>query len=262
MIQLGCNYSKALLKLLDAGSVHVDWIKLSREDTLVDEIAECQGLRPALVHTLGHAGMEPERFAAIDWLELNRAVTAAGSPHIAIHLQTKEEQWAEPPTRAQVLERMVRQIGIARERLAAPLLVENVPYSSQSGTLRVCGEPDFIAEMLLLTGTDLLLDTAHLRSAAYNLGIDEWEYAAALPLERVREIHVSGPRMDERGELRDRHMELQEEDYAMLEWLLKRTKPAMVTLEYGGTGPLFERPGMTEMDALVRQLGRLKEMLS
>ena len=261
MSQLGCNYSKPLMELLHVGAVHVDWIKLSRADTLLAEIAECQGVRPALVHTLGWAGMEPERFAAIDWNGLNQAVAAAGSPHIAIHLQTKEGQWAEEPTRGQVVARMSRQIGVARERLQVPLLVENVPYSSQSGTLRPCGEPDFIRELLQLTGTGLLLDTSHLRCAAFNLGMDEREYALALPLERVREIHVSGSRIDERGELRDRHMSLQDADYAFLEWVLERSKPAMVTLEYGGTGPIFERPGMTDAGALVLQLGRLKEML-
>lgn len=271
MIQLGCNYSKPLMSLLAEGEVDLDWIKLSREDTLLQEVEECRAVRPALVHTLGLAGVRPEAFAAIDWDLLNEAIRVSRSPHIAIHLQSRVRDWdlalepsqVDDATAQLVVERMITQIRAAQERLEVPLLLENVPAHDNQQNLWLCGRTDTINHVLEETGTLLLLDTAHLRCAAYHLGIDPYEYALALPLDRVREIHVTTATMVAGEGLQDLHRAMEEEDYALLQWLLERTPgTAIVTLEYGGTGPVYEQPGMTEPDALKRQLGRLKGMLA
>jgi uncharacterized protein len=263
MVQLGCNYSKPLLKLLAGGEVEVEWIKLSRDETLEAEVAVCRSIRPALVHTLRGAGMPPERFAAVDWDRLNRSIADSRSPHLAIHFEARnpdpDHSVDEVGERA-MFHRMLEHIGEAKARIAVPLLVENVPWRSGHTMLRLCAEPANLRVAVEQTDTGLLLDTAHLRVAALNMGMDPREYARALPLERVREVHVAGPRQEE-GIWRDRHMELLEEDYALIAWLLERTAPQMLTLEYGGTGPIFERPGMSEPEALLRQLRRLRGML-
>jgi uncharacterized protein (UPF0276 family) len=266
MVQLGCNYSAPLLRFIANGDVAVDWIKLSRDDTLEAEVAECRSVRPALVHTLRGAGMPPEQFAAVGWDRLNRTIADSCSPHLAIHYEARTRDLPDPeapltPAIEQaMLDRMLAHIRTAQERIAVPLLVENVPWRPNHTMLRLCAEPANLRAAVEQTDTGLLLDTAHLRVAAINMGMDPREYAMALPLERVREIHVSGPRM-EGGSWRDRHMALLEDDYTFIAWLLERTEPLMVTLEYGGTGPVFERPGMTDPDMLLSQLRRLKEML-
>ena len=56
-------------------------------------------------------------------------------------------------------------------------------------------------------------------------------YLEKLPLERTMQIHVSGIR-EQYGRLRDAHESLQEEDYIVLKWLLGKSKPLVVTLEY------------------------------
>jgi len=58
-----------------------------------------------------------------------------------------------------------------------------------------------------------------------------YAYLEELPLDRVVEIHVSGPRF-ENGWWHDYHDTLQTEDYALLEWVLRRSTPRVVTLEY------------------------------
>ena len=63
------------------------------------------------------------------------------------------------------------------------------------------------------------------------LGYDLRAYLAAFPLERVIEVHVSSPRYVD-GRWRSRHEVLEEGDYALLEWLLARTAPRAITLEY------------------------------
>ena len=76
----------------------------------------------------------------------------------------------------------------------------------------------------------------------------------------MREIHVSGPRLDQ-GVLRDRHLELQEKDYSLLAWLLERTEPQVVTLEYGGTFPDDQTTLRNDPAALARQVERLAKMV-
>ena len=78
----------------------------------------------------------------------------------------------------------------------------------------------------------------------------ERDYLLQLPLERVVQIHVSGPRI-KNGRLFDAHDTLQEEDYALLEFALQRTQPRVLTLEY-----------IREKTALHEQLLRLREMIT
>jgi uncharacterized protein (UPF0276 family) len=56
-------------------------------------------------------------------------------------------------------------------------------------------------------------------------------YLGKLPLERVVEIHVSGPRR-RGGRLLDGHESLQPVDFRLLESLLSSLTPQAVTLEY------------------------------
>ncbi|HWI63035.1 MAG TPA: DUF692 family protein [Symbiobacteriaceae bacterium] len=258
MTQLGCNYSPVLLDLLRRKELDVDWIKLSVVEALEAEIALCRSLRPCLVHTLPRSGLVPEKFAAIDWDQVGRNLLNAGSPHVALHLEARR---ADGPAEGAV-SRIIAQVRTAAERLPIPLLVENVVYRKGSDIYGVCAKPETVAAVVEGADVGLLLDTAHLRCSAHNLGLGAREYALLLPLDRVREIHVAGIRRMDDGQLNDSHAEIQEEDYDLLAWLLEQTRPQMVTLEYGGTGPIYERPGMTDPDALRRQLCRLKEMLS
>ncbi|MDF2627754.1 MAG: hypothetical protein K0R39_1585 [Symbiobacteriaceae bacterium] len=258
MTQSGCNYSPALLDLLRNGEVDVDWIKLSLDEALEAEIELCRPFRPCLVHTLPRAGLAPAAFDAVDWARLSRAIVAAGSPHVAMHIETRKADRGSDD----LVARMVRQMRVAAERLPVPVLGENVVYRKGSDILGMSAEADVICTVLQQTGLGLMLDTAHLRCSAYNQGWDAREYASALPLDRVREIHVAGIRRRPDGQLNDSHGEIEAADYELLAWLLERTAPQMVTLEYGGTGPIYERPGMSDPDALRRQLTRLKEMLS
>jgi uncharacterized protein (UPF0276 family) len=99
-------------------------------------------------------------------------------------------------------------------------------------------DPAFISGVVEETGCGLLLDLAHARVAAHYHGEPVRDYLARLPLDRLVEIHVSGPRPLEAngktgdGRLYDAHRSLQEEDYTLLRWVLERSAPRAVTLEY------------------------------
>jgi uncharacterized protein (UPF0276 family) len=159
-----------------------------------------------------------------------------------------------------------------------PLLLENIPLFPNLAHMHVC-EPAFVREVLAASGCDLLLDLAHARVAADVLHWDVHDYLAALPLDRVVEIHLSGPRplaeLDARRQalvrenarsvahmvsfgdenLVDAHEPLREADYALLEWTLGRCTPRAVSLEYF-RDPAALREQLRRLAALVgRQCG-------
>jgi hypothetical protein len=81
------------------------------------------------------------------------------------------------------------------------------------------------------------------------MGLDEKQYLRSLPLFRVREVHVSGPRIHD-GAMVNAHEPLQDKDWAALSFFLARSKPEVVALDY-----------VKDKDQLQDQLQRLREML-
>lgn len=77
------------------------------------------------------------------------------------------------------------------------------------------------------------MDIAHARVAASALGVDIYEYLNKLPLERIREIHVSGVKEANIHQLSDFHNEMDDKDIELLEYVMKRTnKLEMITHEF------------------------------
>jgi uncharacterized protein (UPF0276 family) len=73
-----------------------------------------------------------------------------------------------------------------------PLAAENYNFYP-TGLYGPVTEPDFIRAHLAEFALGLVLDLAHARVTAHNLGLDPAAYLAALPLERTTEIHLSRP---------------------------------------------------------------------
>lgn len=116
--------------------------------------------------------------------------------------------------------------------LTVPLLLENLDYWP-TGAYEYVSEPAFLADVLDTTDVEFLLDLAHARVAAGRLGIPIDDYLDRLPLNRVRELHVSGPRVRD-GVLMDAHESLDDEDRRLLARVLRASRPGAVTLEYDG----------------------------
>lgn len=75
---------------------------------------------------------------------MNAAAEACGSPHAALHLATRVEDWVWPPTTEEVVERLVAVTQLFADRLDAPLLVANVPYGPLETLLSEPSEPRVI----------------------------------------------------------------------------------------------------------------------
>ena len=132
--------------------------------------------------------------------------------------------------------------------IPVPLILENLDYCPGGAYEHIC-EPQFIAAVLAETSAGLLLDLAHARVSAARIGIPIETYLAQLPLDCVRQIHISGPRPRD-GVLADAHEPLLDEDYALLRNVLRQTRPLALTLEY-----------YDDEAALLKQIARLRQLL-
>ncbi len=139
--------------------------------------------------------------------------------------------WRVPlPDPERATRSFIRRVGSLARAVKVPLLLENdepPPFDGYEFEVY----PERIAHVLHATGCGLLLDIAHARLSAERLGMDVQAYLSRLPLDRVVQLHVSGPRVHN-GRLFDAHEPLQDVDYRLLEFVLAQTRPKAITLEY------------------------------
>jgi uncharacterized protein (UPF0276 family) len=229
--------------LLASGEADVDRLKAGEwmDET---QLAALVAQRPALLHVSEGVLWPRGRRWAVDRARLARRVDA---PWISVHLDigwtTLAYRWAGPNPIWRALGKRWAVRSVRRLQAACPggdepfVLVENMPRWSCHRPAYVV-DPAFIASVVEETGCGLLLDLAHARVAAHYQGEPARDYLARLPLDLLVEIHVSGPRPLPAskgaggGRLFDAHEPMQEVDYGLLAWVLERTSPRAVTLEY------------------------------
>lgn len=127
-------------------------------------------------------------------------------------------------------QRYIQQVRRLACSIQVPVVLENtepLPFDGYDFEVRT----ERITHVLEGAECGFVLDIAHARVSAAVLGVDVYKYLADLPLNRLVQIHVSGPRMRD-GRLVDAHESLQDTDYALLDFVLERTQPQVVTLEY------------------------------
>ncbi len=276
----GCNYSDELIKLVREGELpELDYIKAGAFGGCDLEKAFAQ--RPLLLHGFGwyeRLGMDLEK-AVIpktygSSLEkavqrMNELIYYYESPHIAIHCLAYPEDERElfgsqEEKESQLYERMKGNILYLKEKLEVPLLIENIDYCpyydklGQINNLAYPTRPEVIRRLAEETDIGFLFDLSHARVSAEHLKIDFEKYCQSLPMDRVREVHLSGSGIHpELGRI-DVHEELDEEDYAWIEKLWRGNAPEYITLEYGFVHPPAGR--ITSEEAILRQMRRLREI--
>jgi uncharacterized protein (UPF0276 family) len=170
---------------------------------------------------------------------IKKYLACTDSPWISVHLVVWETGVQERlrngerlplPDPEQALAQLVRRLEILVNLVPVPVLVENIEPLPFNG-YDFWSQPEYISRVLERSGCGLLLDTGHMRISAERLGMNLETYLGKLPLERVVEIHVSGPRR-RGGRLLDGHESLQPVDFRLLESLLSSLTPQAVTLEY------------------------------
>lgn len=250
MIPLAVNDTPLSRELVREGRLRPDFVETSGPKA--DDAAAAFGELPLLLHnavwdwSLAHP-------AALDQDEV-RALTAhrrthTRAPWLSVHIgfaaatvayRDAMRPTSPPLTRDATLTRMVATVHALAAELEVPLLLENLDFQATGAYDHVC-EPAFVRELLEATDALLLLDVAHAQVSASRLGRTIDAYLTELPLDRVRQLHVSGPRPRD-GTLHDAHEPLRDRDLELLRELASATAPWAVTLEYGREeGALLEQ---------------------
>jgi Uncharacterized protein conserved in bacteria len=186
----------------------------------------------------------PHAAADQDALDLTRTrLRATGAPWLSLHpgfaaAAVRFERGMQATSRVldrdEARDRMVRTVRVVGQHLDVPVLLENLDAQASRACDHVC-EPSFISDVVRASDAGFLLDLAHAQVSAARLGMSVHAYLAALPLERMREVHVSGPRWRRGGVLGDAHATLRSEDLALLDVVLHEATPWAVTLEFAGS---------------------------
>jgi uncharacterized protein (UPF0276 family) len=240
MIALAVSDFDLPRSLLAANWIEVDYLETGGH--FVERTVAQFPNRPLLLHnsvfnwSLAHpTALEEQQIVS----RTREALERTRAPWLSVHLGFSAAEVffdvhmnARSPVlpRAELLVNICRNVRALASAISVPLILENLDYCPGGAYEHIC-EPAFIAAVLHETGAGLLLDLAHARVSASRLRLPIETYLEQLPLGRVRQLHISGPRLRD-GVLFDAHEALQDEDYALLEWVLQRTKPLALTLEY------------------------------
>jgi uncharacterized protein (UPF0276 family) len=244
--------SEVLAALTSAPAVSVDRLKVGSWQSDA-ELIVAAAFRPVLLHV-----SEGVCWPRSPWW-INRSVRQTAwlrTPWVSCHLELGWMSMDRPRPAPQLIPRDVgRRLAVhTASRWAArspvPVLLENMPRSQPSPHDYLV-DPAFVSQVVRESGCHLLADLAHARISAAMRNEPVRDYLQELPLDRVMEVHLSGPRplVIAPELLQDSHDTLQAEDYALLDWLLDRCRPRAVTLEY------WRQPA-----AVVEQLQRLRQM--
>jgi uncharacterized protein len=273
-MEFAVNYSAALAGLLRDGRARVERFKCPAWPGL---IAAARALRPVYVHFPLNIGagigdaMDSETGRPADWDALQRLLDDTGTPLINLHFSPTTVDFPgipadslDPAHVALVTERALRDVASVVARFGAErVTVENDP-GTPGVTMRACLLPAVIRRVVEESGCGFLFDLSHARLSAPSIGMSVDKYIAALPVGRIREIHLTGihPLADWRdhfaragvaesalpvfhGGLID-HLPLTPADWDFTEWAVGQIRqgawavPWIMSLECGGVGAFWE----------------------
>jgi hypothetical protein len=211
---VGLGFRAALAEaLLASSSTNAQFIELAPENYVGAggvrgrRLAQAAERWPVVSHGLcgdlaGGAPVDDELLAAIrGFLHQRRARWY--SDHLCFtHVAGAESHDLLPlPHTDEAVERVAARLRIVRDRLELPLAVENVSAYVRvpvpDGT-PVLDEAAFVRAVVERADCLLLLDVNNVYVNAVNFGFDADAFIAALPLERVVQLHVAGHHVEER----------------------------------------------------------------
>lgn len=292
-MEFAVNYSPLLADLVQADAVSVDRFKCPAWPGL---IAEARKTRPVYIHfplTIGNGNGLPlneENSRTVDLEWLADLMESSGTPLINTHFTPQETAFPEidpasrnPRDADRVVSAALRDLEPLIHRFGAErVTVENI--ININGWLTLAVLPEVIRRVLDESGCGFLLDLSHARLAAANLKIDPRPYIDELPVDRIKEIHITGIQTVH-GELYDRllaagdpgrfaerfhaqpidHLAMAAADWPELEWMAAQIhqnrwrEPWVTAFEYGGVGGFWEI--VCDRAVYLDQLPRMKTIL-
>jgi uncharacterized protein (UPF0276 family) len=144
------------------------------------------------------------------------------------------------PFTEEALEHVTARVSRVQERLRRRILIENVS-SYVTFTQSTLSEWEFLAELARRADCGLLLDVNNVFVSAHNHGFDARAFIAALPSERVGQIHLAGH--STRGPLLlDTHDHpVRDEVWELYRFALEQHGQVPTLIEWDDRIPPFER---------------------
>lgn len=286
---LAVNYSHDLEALVQSGQVVIDRFKCP---AWPDMIACAQQTLPVNIHfglTVGKGignAWDVETRAPANGDAIEGLLRLTGTPLVNVHITPRVEDYPHIPpqsTRPEHVEEIVENALKDLVPLVHRFGARNVIAESLNGDTEFLTAgmlPDVIRRIVEAAGCDFLLDVSHARMSAAALGMDTREYFSRLPLERTRELHITGvhklegkwleilepvePQMTARLRGRDfDHLPLGEADWAFLEWAKDELRagrwgrPWIASFEYGGESGMWS--ALSDDAVLLEQIPRLAQ---
>jgi uncharacterized protein len=261
-VKFAINYSRVALDLRKQNRIQADLLKCP---DWPDHWPEFAMAGPVYIHFRLMAGSR--HMQSVDWDQIASLRNWSNTPFVNLHIspyldwisnlvsEGKADAFAE-----NIFNLAYQDVMLASRYFGAEnVIVENVPYQDTVGLqARPAVEPELFSRLVAETGCGLLLDLAHARITASQLGIPEREYIQALPLTHLKELHITGLQ-EEDGLLVD-HRPMREEDWLSVQWAFQKiragewSEPWVMTFEYGGLGPGYQE--RTDAKVIEEQLNR------
>ena len=207
------HYQDALSN--SGGASSVDWWELISENFMVAGGNPRRVLRamreraPVVLHgvslSIGSVDSLDEGYLARLATLVAEVEPAIVSDHLCwsgVGGHTAHDLWPLPYT-TEALDHIVERVARVQDRLGRRILLEN-PSSYVTFAASEIGEAEFLAEVARRADCGILLDINNVYVSAQNHGWDAAGYLAAIPVERVGQIHLAG-HTDHGSHLLDTH---------------------------------------------------------
>lgn len=294
-MRFAVNYSHQGADLWRKGLIQVDCFKCPAWPKL---IAELYGSYPLYVHFPLRVGkgvgdaINTETHQAPDWQHFESIAAQTNTPFFNVHLAPIPGDHPEIPADQlgaaysdQLTAYMVQDIQSIVDKFGPDKVIAENIYSHWGQHPKAGILPEVVRDVIKETGCGLLLDISHARQATRELQMDPKNYINKLPLDRLREVHITGIQMFDAtwiekvrqngigdmdfekyaNQLID-HLPMVEQDWAFFQWAMEQIlqgawrEPEIVAFEYSGVGQgLFQ--ATTDSEILLNQVPRLYAMV-
>lgn len=247
--RIGLAYGPGIPEFVEAHPGLVDYIEIPfeqlRHSPLLRSLQESV---PLVLHcaSMSVAGFVPPADATIDaitleaermrtpWIGEHLAFIAADPlalPGVAPGPPTTLTYTVCPQLSEETVQQVVDNVALLQSRCTTPLILENPPqyFTVPGSTMTMV---DFVNAVLSRCQVGLLLDLSHFLIAMLNTGADAHQEVTRLPLERVREIHISGLNSQSGIAWDDHATPAPAPVFELLELVLARSRPLALTMEY------------------------------
>jgi hypothetical protein len=245
-----------------ARQLGVDWLEVISENYLVPggkPLAQLDAIRrdcPMVMHgvSMSIGGTDPLDVAYLRDLKAlsGRIEPAWISDHLCwtgVEGRNLHDLLPLPYTE-EALRHVVARVMQVQDLLGRRLVLENVS-SYVKWAADEMAEWEFIAELVRRADCELLLDVNNVYVSAMNHGFDPHAFIDAMPVDRVRQIHLAGHETHDDGFLVDTHDHAVCEDvWALYRHAIKRLGPVPTMIERDDRIP--------PLAELVAELGRAR----